>query len=113
MKLMATTKWDDKAINYRTERAIARINIQKEWLNSIKKDRANIGRTDRQECVVCFYTDRICGQGFTSYKCAICGSEQQWHNTCVPLICLGCAKTNDICKQCGSDIELRNRAQND
>ncbi len=102
-------KWDAPAVNVHTERTYRRILLAKEFLNDTVKDPRAEERIRRQECVVCFYTTRICGQGFTEYTCQMCGSKQQHANTCVPKLCDSCAKTHSLCRHCGADIYLEER----
>ena len=66
-----------------------------------------------QECKTCFYLrGSVCGQAFTSYICGLCGTEQMHHNTCVPRLCRECATANELCRQCGGDIDMRQRRNN-
>jgi hypothetical protein len=102
-------KWDSAAINWRTERKILRIDAQQEWMTNVETDPKSEQRLAAQECVVCFYTTRICGQGFTGFECQMCGREETWANTCVPDLCLTCAIENGLCHDCGADINLLSR----
>ncbi len=102
-------KFDSAEINSRTERMRRRIKAQKEWLNSITNDPKEKQRIEKQQCVVCYYTIQICGQGFTKYTCQNCSHDQIWHNTRIPRLCDPCAKKNDLCQNCGADINLKKR----
>ena len=106
MTIMCSEKWDAAAINSRSYRTSLRIASQKEWLRNIDEDPKSEQRWARQECVVCFYTPRICGQGFTGYKCAMCGRDDMHSNTCIPKLCLTCATENELCRNCGADENL-------
>jgi len=105
-RAMMNYKWDSAAINSRTERKHTRIAAQREWISDVEADPKQEQRIARQECAVCFYTTRICGQGFTSFNCQMCGREETYANTCVPALCLTCAVENGLCHDCGSDIDL-------
>ncbi len=62
------------------------------------------------KCVVCFYeSGRIGGAAMTSQPCGICGEVQQFGSTATDPLCEKCAKEHALCKQCGSDVELRMR----
>ena len=106
---MMKEKWDKAGINYRTDRTKLRIEVQKEWLQNIQNDPKRPERIARRECVVCFYTTRICGQGFSPYRCRMCGQDEMWANTCVPVLCPRCARENSLCLHCGGDIDLKLR----
>ena len=66
-------------------------------------DRENRLVTGR--CVKCHYETFMAGQGFTQWKCRICGKEDMHSNTRVPRLCEPCAKTAGLCWQCGATIE--------
>src|SRR5271155_418111 len=101
---MMKYRWDAAGVDSRTDRTKLRIKVQEEWLKQVKRDPRIAERKQRQECVVCFYTQRICGQGFTRYNCGMCEVEINWPNTCVPILCEGCARKNSLCMKCGGDL---------
>jgi hypothetical protein len=103
---MMRHKWDAAGIAARTERTLLRVRVQEGWLHNIRTDPKRNQRVNAQECVVCYYTTRICGQGFTRYNCADCGVEHNHGNTCVPLLCTSCAKKRAACERCGGNIYL-------
>jgi hypothetical protein len=103
---VTTEKWDAAAINSRTSRAELRIAVQREWLDNVRLDPQRKHRLESRKCVVCFYTSRVCGQGFSPYGCKMCKQDNMHHNTCIPTLCLRCARENNLCQQCGADMEL-------
>lgn len=83
----------------------SRVRSALELAEKLSTDPQRARRLQRQECVPCFYTQRMAGQAFTGYTCALCASEQQYHNTAVPKLCPTCATANGLCVRCGADME--------
>lgn len=102
-------KNDAASINNYTDRAKNRIRHLEERIAKTYKDPNREQRLIKYECRVCFYTERICGQGFTKYTCAGCNIELSHPNTCVPRLCLSCAQVEEVCRNCGADLELKKR----
>jgi hypothetical protein len=106
---MMKPKFDAAGINSRTERTYNRLNSQIEFVNNCTRDSKKEQRLSKQLCTICFHTTRICGQGFTKFTCQMCEIEDNWHNTCVPALCLACAENEKLCQNCGADINLERR----
>ena len=51
------------------------------------------------------YSGSLAGQAFTSYLCQHCDSEEWWHTTATPILCLTCASETGLCARCCGDIE--------
>lgn len=66
-------------------------------------------RLSKQECIACYYSQRVGGASMTQCECGICSTEQMFGSTAVDVIFKDCAVKNQLCKHCGSDIELKNR----
>ena len=66
---------------------------------------------DSDLCNYCSFIvpERIGGSSITNVECGICGKEMVFGNTNVDAICSDCAKTNQLCKHCAGDIEMKNR----
>jgi len=71
-------------------------------------------RREALRCAACEYFRqyRLAGQAFTQWTCQLCCVPQPaHHNTGVPRLCAGCAKTYGLCAECGGDIELAHRGR--
>jgi hypothetical protein len=73
-----------------------------------QKDSEKTKRLDQQTCKRCFYLRRgtLVMQAITEQSCGICDEEQHYSNSHTDVICKVCAKENDLCAHCGSDINL-------
>lgn len=62
-------------------------------------------------CRYCYYyaTSRIGGSAVTSSECSLCDNTLHSGNTCIDLLCLECAKRNNLCQHCGADTKDRVR----
>jgi predicted nucleic acid-binding Zn ribbon protein len=78
---------------------------------NIHSDNDKKNRLDKCLCKSCYYIfdRRMGGASITRRPCGICEKTMQFSNTATDVICPSCAKQNDMCKQCGGDIELKNR----
>ena len=47
----------------------------------------------------------LSGQGFTDFKCSLCGKIDTWHNTNVPKICDECSNKLNVCQRCGGSLK--------
>lgn len=63
------------------------------------------------KCKYCTYinTSRIGGTMCTEKECPLCNTVMQFGSTCQDAMCKPCAEKNGLCRQCGGDIELKNR----
>lgn len=98
---------------YRAQLRVKRVFEVSEQLmaDSEKVGEARAKRLSQLLCVVCFYLEsgRMCGQAFTASDCRSCGKELMSSNTHTDDFCADCAKKYRICKDCGSDLELKTR----
>jgi hypothetical protein len=92
-------------IKFASRMSQSRIRGALELVEKFKTDPDRERRLQRGECVACFYTTRIAGQAFTSYSCALCQAQSQYHNTAVPKLCPSCAEHNGLCVRCCADKE--------
>ena len=69
-------------------------------------DNDQADRLERQECIRCFYKGVIAGSAFTNYTCKCCNKEFSYHCTAIPDFCPQCARDNNICQRCGSELYL-------
>ena len=62
-------------------------------------------------CMCCFYVHgtRMGGAAMTNRDCGICDQDMLFGSTATDVICPPCATKHELCKQCGSDINLRVR----
>jgi hypothetical protein len=84
------------------------------YIEKVEALQADVGKKDRQEeckCKACFYFHkvRIGGAAMTSINCGICETEMMFGSTAVEPICKCCAKKNELCVQCGGDIDMKNK----
>ena len=58
-------------------------------------------------CKKCLFKEKgmMSGQGFTDFKCDICGKIDTWHNTNTPKFCYECSTKLNICQRCGELLE--------
>lgn len=64
-------------------------------------------------CLCCYYVNnnRIGGASFTHRPCGLCEQDMTFSSTATDVICLKCACEQSLCKQCGADLELKNRVK--
>ena len=65
-------------------------------------------------CKKCLFKEKgmLSGQGFTNFKCVLCGKIDTWHNTNVPKFCHECSDQLDMCQRCGADIGKEKEEKN-
>jgi len=83
-----------------------------EFLEKARRATADSERADRlkaQLCVCCFYIayPRIGGAALTTQPCGACQKPQVYASTATDVLCVECARSHELCKRCGADIELR------
>ncbi|TNC80273.1 MAG: hypothetical protein C9356_15210 [Oleiphilus sp.] len=86
----------------------------KGYMESVDNFRGDAQKKERLEkhlCKSCFYffKSRIGGAMMTSRACGLCDTEMNFCSTATDPLCLSCAKDNGLCKQCGGDIESKDR----
>lgn len=71
-----------------------------------KKERLKVSK-----CKFCYYfrQGRIGGASVTQQPCGLCNEVQSYGSTATDPLCLKCASTNELCKQCGGDLHMRVR----
>ena len=89
----------------------------KECIDSILKmaekilsDEDKKERLDKCLCKSCFYVRnmRMGGASMTTRPCGVCEDEMQFSSTATDAICPSCASVNNLCKQCGANMDLKN-----
>jgi hypothetical protein len=80
-----------------------------ERAKKITEDPDRKQRLEVSECVMCHTSGRVGGSMSTTVLCAFCDKELHFGSTCVDVCCLDCAKQYNLCKHCGSDIDLKQR----
>ena len=78
----------------------------------ITDDTERAARLQVMECVMCHKAGRIGGASMTSAGCGACGAVMRFCSTSTDCLCLECAKEHNLCKHCGSDIDLKQRRKN-
>ena len=91
--------------------SVAKRNIQHivKLAEEIVNDTSKNDRLKKQECKACFYSSRVGGSAMTNRECMSCGEDVLYGSTATGVLCDSCARTHDLCKQCGGDINLRER----
>lgn len=94
-------------IHFATERV-------KQWLASAEEavfDQKRFERRKKAKCVLCFYrkSGRIGGAAITNSPCRICAEVMTFSSTATDALCVKCATENDLCCECGCDLQLRRR----
>ncbi|MCA9340278.1 MAG: hypothetical protein KDA17_05170 [Candidatus Saccharibacteria bacterium] len=94
----------DKAqIKYQTERALTIVRNHLQVAEKLLHDTEAKDRLAACQCKACFYVmnPRIGGAAITEQPCAMCGDVQTYGSTATDVLCLPCAKSNELCKRCG------------
>lgn len=82
-----------------------------ERVDNFRSDKLKAERLEKHLCKTChyFFKARIGGSAMTSRQCGLCDEVMQFGSTATDPICLSCAKENGLCKQCGGDIDAKER----
>jgi len=86
-----------------------RIDLTLERAKQYTEDPDKKKRLELSICKPCFYERTVAGQAFTNRPCGLCETVLQSSNTNVDVLCIGCAKVNNLCKKCGGDIDGKDR----
>ncbi|QDV78036.1 hypothetical protein K2D_16420 [Planctomycetes bacterium K2D] len=89
-----------------------RIKKQGEWLKLVTEDAQKAERHALAECPCCYRpygNAKMGGASVTFRQCAMCDQRLMSGNTNVAIVCIDCAKRAGICKECGGDIDLKQR----
>ena len=98
-------------ICHKNNRARERIDEALKRAHRLTEDPDKKIREDNCLCRSCYYLSnvRIGGATITQRPCGICEAIMRFGSTASDVICHACAKDNNICKQCGADMELKDR----
>ena len=75
----------------------------------LQEDPSKSLRLLRQECVCCYYDARVGGSALTKSSCIGCERNMVFPSTCTDRLCEDCAREYNLCRHCGSDMELKIR----
>lgn len=80
---------------------------------NLKTDPEKQKRLEMNLCLCCYYVNntRIGGAAITHRPCGLCERDMSFGSTATDVVCSDCAEANNLCKQCGADIELKNRTK--
>lgn len=92
-------------ISFNTEMREMQWKALKDVVACIQIDPSKKERLKMQFCRYCFYKENFAGSAFTEYVCEICKKHSMWHNTNIPDLCMECAKDNNLCAQCGAEMD--------
>lgn len=75
----------------------------------LKVDAERDKRVAEQLCETCYYLRKggLAGQAITTQPCGICAAPQTYSSTATHVLCLSCAVSNELCKRCGADFDLK------
>ena len=105
---------DKTSILRQTEKNLYFIERMKERILKFDTDSENETRYDKQVCKFCYYLgSRAGGAACSSRPCAMCETTLHSGNTCVDILCKGCAIVNKLCTCCGGDIDLKPKRRRD
>jgi hypothetical protein len=80
-----------------------------ERAKTLQTDTEKQERLKQQECVVCYYSQKVGGSAMTNSSCKNCEKEMLFASTYTDELCIECAIGESLCKHCGADIELKIR----
>lgn len=67
-------------------------------------------RHAESECHYCYVPYGAGRQGNSSGSlCGLCGGRTSSPSPCADVLCLDCAKANNLCKHCGGDVDMKRR----
>lgn len=104
--------------NFNLSQVLRRTQWAKEVLENAHKliATANASKKDSKErlekclCPVCFSRPyRVGGASITVKPCDSCGRELTFSSTATDCLCIKCAKTYKVCKECTADLFLKTR----
>ena len=98
-------------IEFRNQQAKAAIRFWRSMVTKIDADEQRKERREKGVCPVCFYREggRVGGARCTSAQCGFCDETLHSGSTAIDVLCQSCAVASGICRQCGADMELKNR----
>lgn len=103
-------KVDASSIYSATSNAARYIEIYREKVAIFDADEKKVERLEKQQCKVCFYmAGRLGGAAMTKARCGLCDNVKMFSSTCVDILCIECAKKNNLCVHCGGDIDMKHR----
>lgn len=105
-------RFDRYLMESHTRIAIARVEEALRRARNIEEDAQKEPRLARQFCKACHYFTRLAAQAFTTQPCACCGVSQTYSSSATDVLCMDCAKSHDLCKHCGGDLEMRTGREN-
>jgi hypothetical protein len=99
-----------QTIEVRNNRTKRHLKLLLDQAERIKNDTNKKNRLNDCLCKSCFYIShmRVGGAAITNRPCGICESDMRFSSTATDVVCKPCASENNLCKQCGSHIELKN-----
>jgi hypothetical protein len=82
-----------------------------EKVQRMEQDVDRDARLEAGECLTCYYLrrPRVGGSAMTTWWCGLCGTPCRHGSTAVPKVCPPCSDANHLCRECGGDLDLRDR----
>lgn len=81
-----------------------RYTFEKDYAKNVTKDPRKDIRILSRKCEPCYYAQVVVCHAFRPYTCICCDGSFQHPNSNIPLMCAECAKENNLCAQCGCDV---------
>ena len=99
------------SVAHSTGHAVRYAKDYQDMVDNFRGDSSIKERVDAGKCKACFYffKARVGGTVMTSQECGLCDDDMMFGSTATDPLCLSCAKENGLCKQCGGDIDMKNR----
>ena len=101
------TKLKLSEVDWATESARHRIQATSERALKYLTDPDKKERRRSQQCVCCFYGDRIGGAAMTASFCGHCETELMSSSTNIDKLCGACAINLNLCRHCAASVELK------
>ncbi len=92
-------------INTQTTRRKSQLNHYVKLVNDTEK----VKRIEESLCVICYYNGSVGCTVITSSECQKCKKLMVFPTSATDRFCLECAKAEGFCRNCGCDINLKQR----
>jgi hypothetical protein len=97
-------------IRFRTQQNRVKVEASLERARRLAGDEDRTKRLAEVLCSFCFYRGpTVHGAAMTTTHCRLCEKEMLFGSTGVDDFCHDCARKYRMCRQCGADLELKDR----
>lgn len=104
-------KVSNRTIQHQTYRAKENAQYILDKAERFSQDPDKSKRVSNCLCKTCYYINntRMAGARITNKPCGICEVDMCFSSTATDKTCLPCATKHNLCKQCGGDINMKQR----